>query len=226
MKKFKLFLLFPMFLIFFGGASFAFEFDKTPNRYDRQDVRVYENVLELVRGSRLEEAEKVVCDIKDYELRWMGYYLIAMDGYASQGKIDKAVELVNEIKRLMNELVVYPQEDLFEGTRQQFLGHVIISAVENGHWKESLRIFSLLTRPFYYFQGVENVVLRLPDKTTVEEFLSQSQFNYHPFHRQSTKRVVYKNSHFLMVVYGQDDEVIGVAHLFTPKDLKKLKESQ
>lgn len=235
MKRLVVSLMFLMVVTFLAAivpSAFAFEFDKTPHRYefdktplryDAEDIKFYKNVLSLVREGKLEEAEKVVLEIKDYELRWMGYYLIAMDGYASQGKTDKAVELVGEIKRLMDELVVIPGEDIFEGVRQKFLGHVIISAVESGHWQESLRIFPLLSRPFYYFQGVENAVLRLPNKTAVEEFLSH--LKYRLFYGKS-RRVVYKNSHYLMVVYGQKDKVLQVFHWFSPRDLRKLIESQ
>lgn len=223
MKRMLVLVVLFLLLLIVPDFSHGHIFNKSPSRYDPEDVRTYKKVFSFLRKGKLEEGEKTSQSIKDYELRWMALYAIATDGYASRGEIEKAIALIEKVMVIFKEVtnVEKFKEDFefyFEGINQKFFEDIMIAAVENGHWGKSLSVFPKISRPFYRLQTIEKVILRLPNKKVVETFLAE--MNYKLTH-QDNSISSYKNQHDqnLVVLYGMEtgiEKAFIAFHELTP----------
>lgn len=86
-----------LFALLIAPAAQGHEFDKSNHLYDPKDIKKHYDSLNLLRAGQLEEAAKTANSIEDFELRWWILYIIATEGYASQGKVDEAVVLMDKV---------------------------------------------------------------------------------------------------------------------------------
>lgn len=208
------------------GIARAFEFDKTPNSYDRGDVSQYNASLNFLRLGLLEKAVETAFSIKDYELKWMMLYAISTDGYASRGKIEEAVALMEEVIDIFKEVsgVRKNFESYLNSNGQRFMGDVIVAAVEGGYWEKSLPVFSKLSRQFYYFQAVEKVILRLPNKEVIEDFLAKMDYSH--ILSWDNSFMYFKGSYHLIILWDDNREVRTTYHKLTQKQQREFLSSR
>ena len=224
-------ILIVIFALALISQAFGHTFDKSPSRYDSEDIRTYIKVLTFLRNGELEEGEKTSQFIRDYELRWMALYAISVDGYASRGETEKAVTLMEKVMVIFKEVTNVERfkedfESYFEGINQKFLEDVIMAAVESGHWEKSLFVFPKISRTFYRLQTIEKVVLRLPNKKVAENFLLK--MDYKLTHRYNSISS-YKNQYDLIILYGIEtgvEKAFIVFHKLTPLQSQEFKESR
>jgi hypothetical protein len=249
MKKIFLFVLFVALLIAQGGTAEGHKFDEGFHNYDPKDVKIFNASKNLLLADKLDEAVKAAELIKDYELKWWIFYLIATNGYASRGDMKEAITLIDRVMELFREVTnisgrefrteegiiknkplyeVYDFEPYFQEIHHEFLEEVIFAAVKNGHWEKSLAVFEKISKPFYRLQTIEKMVLRLEDKKTVEVFLSR--IGYELIHKHNFIYVyVYQKKYKFIVLWGTvkgREEVFWAFHKLTLEDKQELEKLQ
>lgn len=229
MKKILVVLFFL--LLIAPDVVYGHIFDKSQSRYDPEDVRTYIKVFSLLREGKLEEGVEKSQFIKDYELRWMALYAIATDGYASRGEMEKAVALMEKVMVIFREVTNVERfkedfESYFQGIEHKFLEDVIVAAVENGHWEKSLSVFPKISRLYYRLQMIEKVVLRMPNKKIVENFLAKMDYKLIHKHNSISS---YKDQYDLIILYGVEtgiEKAFIAFHKLTPFQFREWLESR
>lgn len=186
----RIFLISLMICVLSGTGVYA-ETDTSSgdHRYDKEDVAHYENVLRAVREMKLDEAADSVPQIKDLELRGMAYYLLAADGYASQGKMEQAIVLmrdaVQSLKQVSgtmeeNEEISGPAAQTFIRYYEKFITDIVVATAESraaGNLDEKtareniVRALDEIGMVYYRLMAIEKAVLRLPDRNETERLL-------------------------------------------------------
>lgn len=232
MKRIIFLVLVALFFAIQGGAQ-AFEFDKSPNTYDKRDTKQLNTSLGLLRSGSLEEAVEATSLIRDYELKWMMLYAISTDGYASRGEIEKAVALMEEAVAIFRKVTNIESlvgdseqvESYFEAIRQKFFEDIIIAAVEAGYLEKSLSVFSKISRPYYHLQAIEKVIARLPNKEVVEDFLAKMSYKLVSSNGQKMASLYFKDPYYLIILWDDNKDVRIAYHKLTKKQLRELLDS-
>lgn len=204
------------------------------SRYNQGGLCYLANAL--TNKGDLSGAERVIAKIKDPESHQYAMYRLATDGYASRGMIPEAIKVVEDLVASFGER----GENRAIPREPKILVDVVVAVTENRAGYSGDQVIDSVMEAlshvkggiYYELMAVEQVVLRLPDQGSIEDFLVRAGYIAYSLYAQDDMTVVVYNSTTavqLVVGYGNEGgtlKAFAVNHQLDEKSQQEFEQSR